>query len=151
MGNISKNFSRAEFEASNTAKKHNIDNTIPQKYEKNLIKLVEQLQIIRDEFNEPIVIGSGYRCDKVNKLVGGVPNSDHRFAAAADIKTTTDTLKHNMKLWKVITKLAKENKIHLRQIIFEYGNKKVGPNWIHVSVNNEYNTKRNNQIVFVGV
>ncbi len=151
MGDLSKNFSRKEFEASVTAAKYKIDNTIPKKYEENLLKLIEQLQIIRDAYGKPIVIGSGFRCDKVNKLVGGVTNSDHRFAAAADIKTVSDTFKDNKELWDVIVRLKKQNKIHMRQIIWEYGKKNVGPNWIHVSVNNKYNKEKNNQVVYIGI
>ena len=34
----------------------------------------------------PILINSGYRCDAVNRKVGGVPNSQHRLGQAADIR-----------------------------------------------------------------
>ena len=148
MEKLTKNFYKEEFTKSTTAENNRIDNSLPKKYEDNLKKLSEQLQIIRDEFNEPIVVSSGYRCIKLNKKVGGVKNSDHLYGCAADIKTTTDKLAHNKRLWDIIVKLAKEKKIHLRQIIHEYGNT-IGPDWIHVSVNNIYNGYRDNQIVYV--
>lgn len=34
----------------------------------------------------PIIINSVFRNDRVNKLVGGVPNSQHRQGCAADIR-----------------------------------------------------------------
>ena len=34
----------------------------------------------------PIIINSGFRCDSVNRKVGGVSNSQHLFGQAADIR-----------------------------------------------------------------
>lgn len=48
-------------------------------------KLVNSLQKIRDKYNKPLIINSGYRCAKHNKAVGGATLSKHRFGMAADI------------------------------------------------------------------
>lgn len=48
--------------------------------------LVNYLQMIRKHFGAPVVINSGYRCNKHNKAVGGASGSKHKFGAAADIK-----------------------------------------------------------------
>ena len=49
-------------------------------------KLVEHLQNIRDHFNAPVSINSGYRCEKHNSAVGGASQSYHkRDGRAADI------------------------------------------------------------------
>ena len=48
-------------------------------------KLVNLLQDIRDHFDKPVKITSGYRCPKHNKEVGGVSNSQHTKGNAADI------------------------------------------------------------------
>ena len=49
-------------------------------------KLVEYLQKIRDHFNAPVSINSGYRCEKHNSAVGGASQSYHkRDGRAADI------------------------------------------------------------------
>lgn len=51
----------------------------------NLVVLVEKLlDPIRERFAVPIIITSGYRCEKVNKLVGGVDNSQHMKGKAVD-------------------------------------------------------------------
>lgn len=42
------------------------------------------LEPIRERFAIPMIITSGYRCEKLNKLVGGVDNSQHRKGEAVD-------------------------------------------------------------------
>ena len=44
---------------------------------KNLVRLTEFLQIIRDELHLPIIVTSGYRSKEVNERVGGVSSSYH--------------------------------------------------------------------------
>lgn len=48
--------------------------------------LVTLLQKIRDHFNRPVTITSGYRTLSHNKAVGGSPNSQHLYGMAADIQ-----------------------------------------------------------------
>lgn len=48
-------------------------------------KLVEYLQKIRNHFDKPIIINSGYRCAKHNKAIGGSSGSYHTKGQAADI------------------------------------------------------------------
>lgn len=142
---LSKNFSLAEMVASGTAKRMNIDNTPNEEVLGNLTKLAEKvLQPIRDAWGAPVVVSSAYRCPKLNKAVGGVTNSDHKFGCAADIHTLSDKVVDNKKLFDLIVKMAGDDKISCRQIIDEYGY-----NWIHVSINNKYNSKKKNQIVHI--
>lgn len=75
---LTKNFSLSEFDCSDGSK-------VPKKLIKNVKLLAEQLQILRDYLNTPIKINCGYRTESHNKKVGGVKNSQHRKAAAADI------------------------------------------------------------------
>lgn len=50
-----------------------------------LCSLVEYLlEPIRERFAVSMIITSGYRCEKVNKLVGGASNSQHRKGEAVD-------------------------------------------------------------------
>ena len=53
---------------------------------KNLAKLAQFLQTIRNELHLPIVVTSGYRSKEVNEAVGGVLSSYHVKGLAADIK-----------------------------------------------------------------
>lgn len=53
---------------------------------KNLVKVTEFLQVIRNELHQPIIVTSGYRSEEVNKNVGGVYSSYHCKGLAVDIK-----------------------------------------------------------------
>lgn len=48
------------------------------------ILVVKLLDPIRERFATPIIVTSGYRCEKVNKMVGGKDNSQHRKGEAVD-------------------------------------------------------------------
>lgn len=51
----------------------------------NLEKLVDNLlDPIRERFATPMIITSGYRCKRLNELVKGVKDSQHREGKAAD-------------------------------------------------------------------
>ena len=53
---------------------------------KNLGRLAEFLQTIRNELHLPIIINSAYRSPEVNAKVGGVSSSYHVRGLAADIR-----------------------------------------------------------------
>lgn len=150
---ITKNFTLEEFFANSaTAKAKKIDNTPNEEQKANIIRLVKEvLQPIRDVYGKPIIVSAGYRCPKLNTAVGGVKNSQHLYGMAADIVSKGDTEKGNKELWDVIMKLAKENKIDCRQIIWEYGHKNIGPSWIHLATNGKPYDYRKNQLVYIGV
>lgn len=46
------------------------------------------LQPLRDYIGKPITINSGFRSIQVNKIVGGVKNSQHIAGCAADIRVS---------------------------------------------------------------
>jgi len=48
-------------------------------------ELVYRLERLRKKLNAPIIITSGFRCQKHNKEVGGAENSRHIYGEAADI------------------------------------------------------------------
>ncbi len=84
-----KNFKLSEFFASSTADKNGIKNepSLDAKATvvRNINSLVDNvLDPIRDKFCPPVIITSGYRCPQVNKIVGGVNNSQHMSGCAAD-------------------------------------------------------------------
>ena len=123
-----KYFNLKEFIKSKTAEKNNIDNTPDEMVIGNLDKLVKNiLDPLRESFNHPIKITSGYRCNKLNILVGGVKNSQHLTGKAADIYpigTSFEELVSFIKNW------IKDKEFD--QCIIE---KKGKSNWIHISYN----------------
>ena len=51
----------------------------------NMVKVANQLQILRDYIGKPISINSGYRSQEYNASIGGAKNSQHIMGRAADI------------------------------------------------------------------
>lgn len=79
-------FTLAELTRSETAARHKINNTPPADIIKNLQYGVDMvLDPLRRLYGKPIKINSGYRCEQLNKLVGGVSNSWHLKGNAADL------------------------------------------------------------------
>lgn len=84
-----KYFTFDELLRSQVALDNNIEN-LPPWHERariycSLLVLVNNLLApIREKFAVPMIITSGYRCERLNKLVGGVDNSQHRKGEAVD-------------------------------------------------------------------
>jgi uncharacterized protein YcbK (DUF882 family) len=51
----------------------------------NVVKVANQLQVLRDELKKPIHINSAYRSEEYNQSIGGVKNSKHLLGKASDI------------------------------------------------------------------
>lgn len=84
-----KHFTLSEFFRSSTAAKNGIKNepSIDERATivRNINLLVDNvLDPVRDKFGIPVIITSGYRYPQVNRLVGGVDNSQHMSGCAAD-------------------------------------------------------------------
>ncbi|ECK7541719.1 DUF882 domain-containing protein, partial [Campylobacter jejuni] len=47
-------------------------------------ELIDILCEIREHYNAPVIINSGYRCKEHNAEVGGAPKSQHAIGSAAD-------------------------------------------------------------------
>lgn len=84
--NMAKYFTLKELCASNTAKQFGISNSPSPIETKNLYQLMEVLDDIREKWGSPIKVTSGYRCPKLNKLVGGSATSVHKIGFAADLQ-----------------------------------------------------------------
>ena len=82
-----KYFSISEMLKSDTAIKQRLWNGAPKEAEENLRALVDEvLDPLREAYGRPIRVTSGYRCPRLNRLVGGSPNSQHTRGEAADIQ-----------------------------------------------------------------
>lgn len=120
-----KYFSLNELCKSATAKRYGIDNTPTKEIEHNLRLLVEKiLDPLRERWGAPIIVDSGYRCPRLNKIVRGSATSQHLIGQAADIKTLSDLPSDNKNLFQLIVNMN----LPYDQLIDEYGY-----NWIHVS------------------
>ena len=115
------NFSLSELIYSNTAIKYNINNMPDLKALDNLLNLIFYcLQPLREKIGKPIIISSGYRCEKVNHLIGGASNSQHLSGCAADFRIS------DMEIQTAIDYIIKSG-IEYDQLINEHNR------WIHIS------------------
>jgi len=80
---MTKNFKIDEFKCKGNLKGCKCE--MPEDVYKNIQELAENLQIIRDELQEPIKINSAYRCENHNRKIGGTSKSQHIKGKAADI------------------------------------------------------------------
>lgn len=133
---ISKNFTLDELTASATAKAKGIINAPGVDEVCNMCALVHHvLQPLRDAMQEPIKIGSGYRCTNLNHAVGGVANSQHIRGQAADLCIDGDKVKG--KRWFDWIRAHCE----FDQLIWEHNAR--GSYWVHVSFRSDGNNRRN--------
>ena len=124
---VTMHFTIEELYASATAKAKGIDNKPSTQQMINLVYLAAYvLEPLRVAMKEPIKIGSGFRCERLNKAVGGVYNSQHMKGQAADLCIDGDIQK-GRKWFNYI-----KYNLPFDQLIWE-GNPKTGAWWVHVS------------------
>lgn len=125
--NLSKHITLEEFTKSQTATRKGISN-VPSEMDIARMKLLCEhvIEPIREHFNAPVRILSGYRCPALNNAVGGSRTSQHMNGEAADIEVA------GVSNWDVLSYVL--NNLEYDQLIQEYmkeGDAHAG--WIHVS------------------
>jgi hypothetical protein len=125
-------FTVRELYQSSEAKKQGIDNTpTPDAKVKLRALIINTLNPIRELWGKPVTVNSGYRCPYLNKVVGGVPSSQHIKGEAADI--TAGTRDDNRRLFDMICKSG----IPFDQLIDEKGYA-----WLHISFSADRNRRQ---------
>lgn len=123
---LSRNFSLQEFEQSQTAIEHNIDNRANTEQIIALTALTTAcLQKVRDQFG-PVRITSGFRNPDMAHLVGSNRNSQHCLGEASDWEVRgVDNME--VAKWCVLN-------LEFDQLILEFYEKgNVNSGWIHLS------------------
>lgn len=124
---LSKNLSLAEMIRSESAKRKGISNMPTEEHLANMKKLATNVfQPIREYFNVPIHISSGYRSLELNKAIKGSKTSQHCTGEAIDIDMD-GTKVTNKQVFDYI-----KNNIVFDQMIWEFGTD-LNPDWVHVS------------------
>ena len=122
---------------SRTAIRRGIDNT-PNDEQLANMELVarEVFEPLRIYVNGPIKINSFFRCEELNRAIGGSTKSQHCKGQAIDIDDTFGRMT-NAEMYHFI----KEH-LDFDQLIWEFGDDD-NPNWVHVSfVSEEDNRNR---------
>ena len=126
--NLSKNLSLKEATKSATAIRKGIDNHPDHDALMNLIDIANDVfQPLRDHFNVPIGISSGYRSKELNRAIGGSLKSQHTKGEALDIDADIYGQITNKQVFEYI----KDN-LEFDQLIWEFGDD-YEPAWVHVS------------------
>ncbi len=127
MERISEHISFKEATKSNTALRLNLDNT-PNDYQiSNMVGLALNIfEPLRKFVGGPIKINSFFRCEQLNRAIGGSSRSQHCEGRAIDLD---DTFGHktNAEMFQYV----KDN-LNFDQMIWEFGDDN-NPNWVHVS------------------
>ena len=130
--NLSEYFKLEEFTNSDTARLRGINNTPDTQSIVNIVRLHDNvLYPLRKLIGHPVNITSGYRCEALNHLVGGVSTSQHANGEAADITVTGQS---NTAVFNWIRKNCDFDQLILEQI--------GGTQWVHVSYNFDHNRKQ---------
>ena len=117
---LTTHFDLSEFTYSETAIRKGIDNYPDNIAITNLLMLCRDvLEPAREEYGKAMIISSGYRCEELNKAVGGAKTSLHMQGLAADIVCSEPR-----KLFDIL----KKGKFD--QLLWEHSGK---TQWIHVS------------------
>lgn len=131
---LSKHFKLSEFIRSATATTKKIDNTPSLEVVSNLQQLcIHVLEPLREHFNCPITISSGYRCPALNKAVGGVATSQHMTGEAADIHLPSSAIGKKWFVWLMDQDFD--------QLILEKSTPTSTSYWIHVSYRQNGNNR----------
>ena len=124
-----KYFSISEMLKSNTAIKQRLWNGAPNEAEENLRALVDEvLDPLREAYGRPIRINSGYRCTKLNTLVGGTPNSQHMRGEAADIQPVVGNEADLPELARILIENGKFDQLILYPTFIHVSYKRLGWN-----------------------
>lgn len=120
-----KYFTVNELCKSSTATKKGIANVPSAEERANLEALIANvLDPLREAWGKPIVVNSGFRCERLNKAVGGAACSQHKTGEAADIEAVTRDPADNRRLFELVLKLG----LPFDQMINEFGY-----DWVHIS------------------
>ena len=125
--NLTANFTLSEMVKSETALRHDMDNTPGEAEIASLRLLCEKiLQPVREHYGKGVKVNSGFRHPEVNAKVGGSKTSDHCKGQAADIEipgvANADLAAHIVDTYK------------FTQVILEFYTPGVPDSgWVHVS------------------
>jgi hypothetical protein len=138
---LSKHLSLAEVTRSETAKRLGINNEPTAEHLENFKLLAEKVfEPIREHFNVPIHISSGYRSKALNTAIKGSLSSQHCSGEAIDIDMDGSA---NGVTNTMVFDFIKDN-LDFDQMIWEFGSSSK-PDWVHVSY--KANGKQRKQIL----
>jgi hypothetical protein len=131
---LTEHFTLQEFTRSDKARSLSIDNTPAPAIVANLRRLAKFNELVRLELGgAAMVISSGYRCQSLNRAVGGAGNSAHMEGLACDF--TAPAFGAPMAICQALEK----SYLQFDQLIYE---RVGGAVWVHLGIAVEGKTPR---------
>lgn len=134
---LTENFNLNELTKSQVADRKGIPNNPSPDQIKALQKLAESvLQPLRNHYESPVIITSGFRCAELCIAIGSSIDSQHAKGQAADLEIISHS-NYDVALWI-------KNNLDFDQLILEFWKGEDEPNsgWIHVSYVGKKNRKQ---------
>lgn len=126
-------FTLKEMTESDTARRNVINNTPNLEVCDRLHLLItECLNPIREAYGKPITVTSGYRCERLNFVVGGKSNSQHIKGEAADL--VGKNVEETRKIFEIARRLGNYD-----QLLYE---RSKTARWVHISYKAKGNRKQ---------
>ena len=135
---MGKYFTIKELTYSATAKRKGINNTPDEVTISHLEELIEVLDKIREAWGSPIIVSSGYRCERLNKVLGGAKYSAHKYGYAVDLEPRNGK---NKEFLKFLERWLLDNNQPWDQLINEHPIDGI-PAWIHFGLKNKDGRQR---------
>lgn len=132
-----KYFALKELCSSDVATKKRIDNFPSWVVVEHLKELTEKiLEPLRVAWGSGIKVNSGYRCDALNRAVGGVSTSAHKQGYAADLVPTNGKIDE---FGKFVKEWLVKSRIKFDQLIWE---RQGVTKWVHISLYSSTGSQR---------
>lgn len=132
-----KYFALKELCSSDVATKKRIDNFPSWVVVEHLKELTEKiLEPLRVAWGSGIKVNSGYRCDALNRAVGGVSTSAHKQGYAADLVPTNGKIDE---FGKFVKEWLVKNRIKFDQCLWETQER---TKWVHIGLYSSTGSQR---------
>ena len=136
---LSEHFVLGEFTKSNYPEVYNIPS---HEAIANLKRVCVWLEVLRERYNEPIRINSGYRSPQLNRKVGGAATSNHLTGCAVDILTSG--YEQAIEYAAIMIAYARESQQVFDELLIEKN--RYGAIWLHFAVRPKENRHKVNFI-----
>ena len=104
----------------------------------NLKRVCVWLEELRTRAGGPIMINSGYRSPQLNRVIGGVPTSNHLTGCAVDIHVTG--MEQLIVYAAILIQYANETKQDFDELLIEKN--KHGAIWLHFAIRPNSNRRK---------
>ena len=126
-------FTVTELTRSDVARQYGINNTPDATITAHLKELIEFLNPLIEAWGSAINVTSGYRCEKLNKKVGGASTSAHKYGYAADLVPVNGKRREFIQF---VMNYVKTHNVPFDQCINEYNR------WAHIGIKNRFGMQR---------